>query len=176
MLYKTRLLPMPSETAMQSTPTLHVFPRKVPWLLVLWTKAYQALLKNTGCQLQYVRSIRKRPFFEGQISLSYTSRDKASSQKLFCPLHLKGSTSSLGQHFCHTQTHIELTGKRAQSCLPAAWRTLIFRHQWIWVEKQTDEQTGLLHIAPRNQNKTMPLNSLALTSCSCNSRHRIPTV
>lgn len=129
-----------------------------------------------------MESISQRPslrikwlFFRGKYVLTTWPSDKARDQLLFCPPHLKGQPS-LQDSTSVAQTGIEPTGKTAWSCLLSFCYPENFRHKGIWVEKQTDKQTRLLQIAPRNQNKTNPLTSLALMSCSCNSRHRIPAV
>lgn len=93
-----------------------------------------------------MESISKRPslrskwlFLRGKYALATWPSGKARGQHLLCPLHLKGRPS-LQDSTSVTQTQIEPTGKRAESCLPATQWTWIFRHQGIWLEKQTNRQ------------------------------------
>lgn len=79
----------------------------------------------------------------------------------FLPLHLKGQPPLQDSTYA-TQTWIELTSKRAWSCLPATQKTWIFRHQGIWVKKQTDRQH--CYILPL-EIKTKQSNGPAWPSC-----------
>lgn len=80
-------------------------------------------------------------------------------QHLFCPLHLKGQPPLQSST---SVTDIESTGKRPWSCLPATQKTWIFRHQGIWVGKQTNRQD--CYILPL-EIKTKQSNWPAWPSC-----------